>query len=194
MISAGFLAIVPDVDDPSSREMVDAWHRIEPKPYKTRVLDPDGKGMDVYLPGGKGHFSCKGERKRYRDLDNKPLSFRSNHRPRARYLYWRYCTSMLRKSWRTPNTTGTEVLIKEIKRPYWGTRGPFMKKGMLMAFVEKMGHEYKELMEGAIDDGSNEDGKSDPLALVASSRAIRATLKDGGEEEEEEDDTDDEEV
>ncbi len=64
-----------------------------------------------------------------------------------------------------------------------------MKKGMLMAFVEEMGHEYEHLLEGAIDETAENDD-IDSTALIASGRAIRGTLprdEEDGEDGEDED-------
>ncbi len=183
-ISAGLLAIVPDVPDSPSVEEIKDWHLLELKPYKIRVLDANAKGMDKYIP-------CRpeGDEKPWKDLDGQTIQFLTDHRPRARYLYWQYCTSMLRLAWRLPKARRNDALKKEFRRGYWGTKGRFMKKGMLMAFVEEMGHEYEHLLEGAIDETAENDD-IDSTALIASGRAIRGTLprdEEDGEDGEDED-------
>ncbi len=81
-ISALLLAIVPDVK---------GWHLLKPKSYKVRLLDFDAKGMDKYYPG-----ELEGNEQRWKDIDGQSIQFVIDHQPRARYLYWQYCTSMLR--------------------------------------------------------------------------------------------------
>ena len=133
----------------------------------------------------------------FKDLDEQKLVFRTNHRPRARYLYWQYCTSLLQKAWRQPKGNGnsTIALKREFGCNCWGETGLFMKKSMLKGFVEEMGHEFEELMEGAVEDGEKDNGESDSLALMASSRYISVVSSNRWEDgdEDEEDETSDEE-
>ena len=70
-----------------------------------------------------------------------------------------------------------------------------MKKSMLKGFVEEMGHEFEELMEGAVEDGEKDNGESDSLALMASSRYISVVSSNRWEDgdEDEDDATSDEE-
>ena len=85
---------------------------------------------------------------------------------------------MLRKSWETaPRDTG--ILKNELGRPYWGTRGPFLSERMLKAFVEEMGHEYDDLMEGAAPAGDDMRGDdvSDPTGLLVATKTLRATAE-----------------
>ena len=124
-ISKGLLAIVPDVDDLKSHDEVNAWYLLNPRPYKIRVLDSNGWNINTWYPGQSVPME---ERKTYKDLDNQRLMFRSNHRPRARYLYWQYCTSLLHHKWRTPKGRSTvRVAGPELPRRYpWDTTGPFI--------------------------------------------------------------------
>jgi len=51
-----------------------------------------------------------------------------------------------------------------------------MRKSMLMAFVEEMGHEYEDLLEGAAED-INDTVERDITALMAANEAIAGTLQ-----------------
>lgn len=62
---------------------------------------------------------------------------------------------MLRKSWHVDGKSD-QILRDELGKRYWVTRRAFMKKAMLLAFVEEMGHEYEELLEGAADEKEGE--------------------------------------
>lgn len=91
-IARGDIVIVPNVPDDFSKSVMDQWSASAPKSYKIRILNPTAKGMDMYHPNGIERGIT------WIDLDGKELHFRSDHRPRTRYLYWQYCQSMLRIS------------------------------------------------------------------------------------------------
>lgn len=75
--------------------------------------------------------------------------FRSDFRPLARYLYFRYCGAILRRSWH--NEKPTVALKDQVGKRWWGTPG---RRNMVLAF-EEMGHEYEALLEGAMDPATN---------------------------------------
>ncbi|MCJ1392996.1 hypothetical protein MMC18_005868 [Xylographa bjoerkii] len=150
----GFFVIVPMVADEDTPESIATWIKSEPKEYKIRVVNPQGANMAT--------TTTPQSNKTWNDLDGAPLVFRSQHRPKARYLYWHYCQTILRRSW--VNQKAENVLRDELGRPYWGTPGPFMRKQMLLAFVEEMGHAYDKLLDGAEEDGTDEAVET---ALVA---------------------------
>lgn len=58
-----------------------------------------------------------------------------------------------------------------------------MKKSMLMAFVEEMGHEYEDLLKGAAED-IDDTVEPDTTALMAANEAIAWTFQDDEEEDE----------
>lgn len=61
-----------------------------PKRYKVRVLDKDHELLEREIPGSDPKMEWAG-------LDGHELQFRSEHRPRARYLNYEFCVSMLRR-------------------------------------------------------------------------------------------------
>ncbi|MCJ1285450.1 hypothetical protein MMC26_004790 [Xylographa opegraphella] len=138
----GFFIIVPLVEDEASPATVEAWIKSEPKRYKIRVINSEGQKMGKYTNLSK-------------------------HRPRARYLYWHYCQTILRRSWVHQKTI--IALNDELGKPYWGTPGPFMRKQMLLAFVEELGHSYDGLMDGVEEDGTDEAVET---ALIAANHGI----------------------
>lgn len=113
----GYYVIVPQVSaTPSSQEIKD-WHKVEPKNYQIRVLEPDIRAMNQFI----------GETdRRWRDLDGEKVLFKGNFRPRARYLYFTYCMAILRKSWNKDKPT--KALSDELGKPYWGTACRYIKK------------------------------------------------------------------
>lgn len=177
------IVIVPDVDDDASEEAIDKWTRSEPKGYKTRIVYLTPRQLDKYLPCFEDDEKLSMTQRTWRQLDDAPLQFRSDHRPRARYLYWRYCQTILRNSWRKANHQRSNALLPEFRKPFWGTRGAYMKKSMLMAFVEEMGHEYEDLLKGAAED-IDDTVEPDTTALMAANEAIAWTFQDDEEEDE----------
>ena len=90
LFDKGFLVIVPCIEDEKSAAQIDEWHASNPKRYKLRVIERNAAKLKYSLPGD--------EHATYIDLDGRELIFRSNHRPRARYLYFHYCVAILRRS------------------------------------------------------------------------------------------------
>ena len=159
---AGYLVIVPDIRDQSTKEQVNAWETSDPKEYKIRVLDPKHRLMQALI------FNTD---KPWADLGNGCVHFKTNFRPRARYLYFAYCSAMLRSSFGGSHLKNSKA---ELGKKFWGTPGRYMLEGMLLGFVEEMGHEYEHLLEGAI----KEDGAVvDIRAIAAANTHIQETLK-----------------
>lgn len=179
----GLYVVVPDISDNASLDEISVWNRSEPKEYKIKIIDLAHSKIDETI-----------DRKReitWRDMDNVRLRFRNHHRPRARYLYYHYCTQILRRAWNM-DVRG-EILNDELKKFFWGTPGKYIRQNMLRAFVEELGHEYEQLLKGAIDD-SSDDCESDPSLLGAAACQIENSANDDGDatEKDTEDDSDDE--
>jgi hypothetical protein len=175
--SAGHFVIIPNVaDDPTSQELID-WERSDPKQYKIRVLNPDDSTMKKKIQDTEV---------KWYQLNDQPVRFKGNFRPRARYLYFCYCTAMLRRA-----LTGQhlEVSRSELRKRFWGTPGKYMRKSMLLGFVEQMGHDYDHLLEGAIHE---DDAEAEFEGIAVANDHIKDTLKDPDEGDESEDDDDDE--
>ena len=187
-ISLGYMAIVPAIPDRPSQRQVDEWRESEPKAYKIRVLNPTPQMMNTCYPW----TANEKDRKTWCEMDGRLLRFGSDHRPRARYLYWQYCTSVLRSSWRERKDKQRDMLKQEFNRAYWGTKGIFMNKVMLQGFAEEMGHRYEDLVEDYADEVAKEP---DPEAVLTANMAIRLNRLRGGYgfDEGDEDDEDDEE-
>ncbi|MCJ1261435.1 hypothetical protein MMC22_001299 [Lobaria immixta] len=131
--------------------------------YQTRVLEPD-------------------------ELDGQPVTFKSSFWPRARYLYFQYCLTILRRSWVKDQPSVT--LRDELGRLYWGTPGRFMRKNMLVAFVGELGYDYEVLLDGAIGEADEPAAMKTALAAANDQFKIFTKGKDalsswGGESDEE---------
>ncbi|KAF2403286.1 hypothetical protein EJ06DRAFT_472629 [Trichodelitschia bisporula] len=82
-LDEGAILPVPDIREGPSTEDVAKWEAKEPKNYRWRVLDEDAECLDaILIPPDSGS-----QKMSVRDLNGRPLPFKNNNRPRARYLY-----------------------------------------------------------------------------------------------------------
>lgn len=174
---AGHFVVVPDVPDRPTEQQLDNWEASDPKEYKIKVLNPTHPSMKkiAFLTGDKT----------WATLDKERLQFKTSFRPRARYLYFAYCTAMLRRSFGGKHL---EVSRAELRKRFWGTPGKYMLEGMLLGFVEEMGHEYTHLLDGAIKE---DEAVVDATAVVVANQYIQRTLKVDDDEEPDSDSDDD---
>jgi len=171
----GLFVIVPDVNDPASQHDIDKWNASEPKEYKIRVLDKDSQLMKAPVQAHRPE--------NWIDLDGQRVEFRNDHRPRSRYLYFHYCVSILRRSWN--QNKRWELLKMEVASNMWATPGRYLRKAMLAAIAEEIGHDMeKALMKGCKDPETRVD-KVDETALVCANDQIRITSRSGQELKEE---------
>ena len=161
----GLFVIVPDVPNQPTKEQLDTWEASDPKEYKIRVLNPEHELMVLGVRG-----------KTWADLDNERLYFKTSFRPRARYLYYTYCAAMLRRSYAGKHL---DVSKSELRKRFWGTPGRYVLEGMLLGFVEEMGHDYEHLLEGAIKE---EEAVPDSTAVAIANQGIQRSLKADEEE------------
>ncbi|RAK95443.1 HNH endonuclease signature motif containing protein [Aspergillus ibericus CBS 121593] len=179
VFDCGKIVIVPDLPDrPKLAELL-AWLGQETREYKVRILDQNWKllGKTIEL----------GSQMTYRELDGRRLQFKTAFRPAARYIYFHYCLQVLRRAWQE-NTDGTPgaTIRDEMGKPFWGTPGRYLPKNMLLALVEELGHDYKDLLCGA----SGQKGEEGLLVEVAAKqvKARRKRLCDSGFGDDEDED------
>ncbi|KAL9077249.1 MAG: hypothetical protein Q9161_000515 [Pseudevernia consocians] len=173
---AGHFVVVPDVPDQSTEQQLDTWEASDPKEYKIRVLNPTDTSMKKTIWGRDITWAA---------LDNERLQFKTSFRPRARFLYFAYCTAMLRRSFGGKHL---EVSRGELRKRFWGTPGRYMFEGMLLGFVEEMGHDYQHLLDGAIKE---DEAVVDATGVVVANQCIQDKLKVDDDEEPDSDDDDD---
>lgn len=178
----GALVIVPNLDDTATAPDIRAWHACNERGYKIRITNRQGKGMNECIRNFPGPT--------WNDLDNQIIQFRSNYRPRSRYLYFHYLTSMLRKAWTTEKRP--DALRDELGKKYWATPGPYLRKRFLKAFAMEVGHEFEEVVQGGeISEGEVEGPiKVEDVAAVGVA-AQQVLLSHKNEEEDSSDDSDD---
>jgi hypothetical protein len=110
-------------------------------------------------------------------------------RPAGRYLYFHYCVQVLRRAWRAgPGQKAVFSLQDQLGKLYWGTPGRYIPENMLIALVEELGNEYKELVMGA----SRIKGRRSTLLDVAVSQIASGQSGDIAEKESEDEEDEDE--
>jgi HNH endonuclease len=195
LFDRGFFVIVPDIAD-ETQASIEKWNKQSPKEYKLRLLNRQHPMAAVHVVQDK--------RETWLDCDGRKLKFRNDFRPRARYLYFHYCCQMLRYAWSTdqnkPTTDKPTPLRHELRKQFWGTPGRYLPRNMLMTLVDEMGHQYDDLMNGAMNwsRGPEED---DMLLGVLTKQILTSNVEDdeddddydSSDEDEEETDGDDNE-
>ncbi len=181
----GFYVIAPDVPENAPADVISRWLNSEPKEYKIRIIDYSHPSID--------HMVDKVGKRTWRMFDNKRLEFRTSFRPRARNLYYHYCVQILRRAWKEQYQGQT--LLPELRKPFWGTAGPYIRRNMLTAFVEELGHSHENLLIGAAEDddeSSAADSKAIMLAAALNQINIAERPPEDGDSEESEEDEEDE--
>ncbi|KAL6716885.1 hypothetical protein ACLMJK_004797 [Lecanora helva] len=191
----GEMCLVPDLQDNATPAEVQAWQNAATKDYKIRVVRPQAKKMLLAI--------SPNDLKLWTSLDNKNLDFKGkDFRPRARYVYWAYLTTMLSLAYSEKGKDGglhRQVAQAEVGKLYWGSAGSYMRKNMLPAFVENMGHEFGQIVRPHTNVEESEDAEASDTGFTHMNEAIihrerKAKAQDLGEEEDDEDsDHDDDE-
>ncbi|EFE32466.1 uncharacterized protein ARB_00651 [Trichophyton benhamiae CBS 112371] len=103
------------------------------------IVDKSGLWNEYVFPGGEMKFS---------DLHERKLIFPNDFRPRARYLYFHYLTSMI-IHFRAAQKTGIvrselpDAEWPELTRA-WATHGEYLRDNMIYGFMEELGHDLPE--------------------------------------------------
>ena len=125
------------------------------------------KGMDWI------HSGYVTPRETWNEFEGKRIQFSSNHRPHARYFSWQNYKTMLSQSWKGKDNGAKDAQMRGRGKKFWGTRGPYIKNRILLAFVEQLGYDYEALIENAIVKTKNNNvPESDPFALLLASAEI----------------------
>ncbi|MCJ1351811.1 MAG: hypothetical protein MMC33_001795 [Icmadophila ericetorum] len=139
-----------------------------------------------------------GSSRKWRDLDNSNVEFRTGFRPRARYLYFHYCVQIPRKVWKEQKIGNR--LKNEFGRWYWGIPGRYVPKKMIFGLLEEFGHKWEDLTESAMEDEQEEekgdstrhgveDDEPNMLLTVISNQIKAGVLGTDPDDEEDDDDS-----
>lgn len=202
-ISLGFMAIVPNIPDGPTKEEQAEWNDAKIKSYKIEVINVKAKGAQLRMPplwndsdGNRLHWSSQ---------HGKVLQFKNDFRPRARYLWWQWAISHLRKIWQDLSEHQVPE-FKQHNQPYWGTVGSYVRSGPLSALAEEMGANFDNLMDAAMSpedeaEGGREVGIDDGIGALLTAEYQLTQTRPGDDEEEEdvpgtdeEDENEDEEI
>ncbi|KAK0513324.1 hypothetical protein JMJ35_004310 [Cladonia borealis] len=164
-IENGWMVLVPDVPIDATTAQLDTWSKVKVKEYKQRVLCPENANMKQYIDQIGGRV--------WNDLDGQRVQFKSDHRPRARYLYWKFAVALLRKAWQSAHRPNN-LVAAELGEEYWGIGGPWIRRKYLLAFAEYLGHAvgWENLLEAAAEP-EDDDNEPDPGGLVVAVEQIR---------------------
>jgi hypothetical protein len=178
---SGLFAIVPDVPDEPTPDDLQQWHNSRPREYKLKIINKDAKILAQMIPYVD---------KTWKELDGKKLEFRSDFRPRARYLYFHYCLQVLRHAF-TERFQGETLRQSELTKPAWASPGKYIKRHMLLAFVEEIGHKYDHLLQGSADQGDSNDPNDFLLATATNQMQLALNRSEKGKDAEEDSEAED---
>lgn len=177
----GVFVIIPDLPNKPSISQIVRWRLGKDREYRIKILDTEWNKLDQPIALGL---------KTFRELEGSKLVFSNpnnpkvTHRPAARFLYFHYCMQVLQKAWQNRAQgrpqDATAMLRAENGRFFWGTGGRYLPHNMLLAFVEELGHEYEELMEGSSCVHSNEKNLLLAVGAAQTKRAVSGSLADSG--------------
>ncbi|PGH01855.1 hypothetical protein AJ79_07791 [Helicocarpus griseus UAMH5409] len=159
----GFFVIVPELPEDPTAADITQWQKADVKEYKFKLLDPTCPKASEVVPEIQEPWSS---------LDGKRLEFRNSFRPRSRYLYFNYCMQITRFTWRQ-KFQGQHLRERELGKKFWGTPGKYVRRNMLCAFVEEIGHRYDDLLQGAIEeDAALPQGENDDLMVLTAAGQV----------------------
>ncbi|EAA33784.2 hypothetical protein NCU08538 [Neurospora crassa OR74A] len=186
-LDLGLIAIVPDLAEDAKEEEWEKWESSRPRGYKWKVMDNDAKLLEENCWVKPDHPESI---IMVRELDGKPLQFRetSDHRPRARYLYFLFVSALLKKAWDHKNRRKPEAVQKDqIGKRMWATKGRYLHRAMLVAMSQEAGHHLDEDWDRPPHPGSDEEelqpDAEGAIGLIAIAKYI-ATSQDTRAEEE----------
>ncbi|KAK0727099.1 hypothetical protein B0T26DRAFT_638862 [Lasiosphaeria miniovina] len=210
----GFLVIVPNTnleakdsaapwkDKDERHQALKDWETTTPREYRIMVLDATSSTMQQAV-FSKEVYNL--EFNNLAGLHGRRLQFLNESRPRTRYVWWTFLNATTQLTWKGSLKSSKSLIQNEVLKGtrYWGTHGRYVKKNILLGFVNEIGHDVssiaKSTMEHAIEEeeeGGPADQGPDQLGLaVVADRVVRRAQEHDGfdyefelEDESEEDD------
>ncbi|KAK5656807.1 hypothetical protein OQA88_4355 [Cercophora sp. LCS_1] len=193
----GFLVLVPDTkveaqnpstpweDQEERHKALRGWEMTHPREYRIAVLDATPHCMKEPI-FDREVYSLESET--LAGLHGRRLRFLNDARPRARYVWWGFLSAVTQLTWKGSFANPDSLIQKEVLKGtrYWGTHGKYVKKNMLLGFVQELGHDVSSITESIMDHAIEEEGgpadpEPDPsgLAIVADQVVRRAQEHDG---------------
>ncbi|KAK0734035.1 hypothetical protein B0T26DRAFT_633459, partial [Lasiosphaeria miniovina] len=187
-LDRGFLVIVPDTnleakdsaapweDKDERHQALKDWETTTPREYRIIVLDATPSSMQEAVFSKQLHNL---EFNNLAGLHGRRLQFLNESRPRARYVWWTFLNAITQLNWKGSLKSSKSLIQNEVLKGtrYWGTHGRYVKKNILLGFVNEIGHDVssiaESIMEHAIEEEEEEGGPADQgpdklgLAVVA---------------------------
>ena len=189
LMGSGLITLVPNISPDATDDEVRGWTESAPKSYKIRILDKTSVKVQEKIGI---FFTPQDEVPTWLERDGKVVDFRSDFRPRARYLYWHFASAMIKEAWsgKKPPSSHNILVKKEFGRQYWGTRGPWIRKKYLLGFAQHLGHavEWDELTDAYQAHNLDEEVSTYGVAGVGDDILMRPDIRSHNEAEDEEDD------
>jgi hypothetical protein len=155
------------------------WKRAKPTEYKIKVMEPKSSLMQEKVFG-------LGDTK-WVDLDGKILEWKSDARPRRRYLWFHYACAQV-KLGRLDDKGDLPNRREEV---YWGTMGKWFKSTLLAGVAEALGNQWEEIAESFDVDDEDESGQNNARDYSLG-MAMNAAVMGSTDETNEDDNEDDE--
>jgi hypothetical protein len=171
----GTFVIVPNfADGQTTAEEISHWQQSDPQDYKIRLLvDLDSEKANEVIMAG--YDTC------WKDLHGRQVLFQSDERPRAKYLYFHYCSQILIRAFEEKPRGGT--MRREIGKHFWGTPGKYMRENMLRAFVEELGQGWEILLQGATEEGKGEESNLTGVYIASDAYQRKKNQQDAIDED-----------
>ncbi|KAF5001519.1 hypothetical protein FGRMN_990 [Fusarium graminum] len=161
-LSKGLITIVPDIElDPAPSRLVQnderfrEWERMPVKNYKLMVLSKCSKDVTArnFIKDQHGIRTLLG-------LHERRLQFKTDFRPKAKYVWWAFMFSVLKRSWRQDQEEKVSFKqeVSEAAR-YWRNQNDYIEKNQVVGLLEEFGHDVgSNLPVGSEKDSCDEAG------------------------------------
>lgn len=184
-LELGYITIVPCIPIDGEigshpvldNELLRRWEQAETKEFMVWVLKDDGLVDEL-------DFTWRSDGiEKIKHLHRRQLTWQSNFRPAARYVWWAHLNSVLRCSlWQQgfkfkQGSTGKLSWAVEVNNAtkFWGTKGRYIKKNALWTFVEHLGNTLDDDVAETMKANALESGEpeiDDVSALAATHERV----------------------
>ncbi|OBS25845.1 hypothetical protein FPOA_06380 [Fusarium poae] len=180
-LDKGYIAIVPDIDlqpiEPWRRFNLDEFRKVktwEEKPvkdYKVIVIDKQHKEV---MQQSIDSFPKKKDDIRLIDLHNRKLNFRTEFRPRERYIWWMFLNAILHTHWRDKlRAPHVQQELRKYTR-YWGRDGKYVKKNQLLGIADELGRDVASLVTDGLGEVDGERISFEAVHALVEAAAVKS--------------------
>ena len=150
------ITLIPNLPEDATDKDWDNWRKERiVRQYKIRIVNKSAREITTQKVEGGIYDGLT-----LLELDNKPVEFRNNYRPRARYLFYHYLECLNAQVTGYPHLK-KEIIYNEIQKPVWPSMGSYIRKGPLIGFIAELGQDMGFVLNQAIEE---EESAKDPTA------------------------------